>query len=247
MQVDRSCTTSRALPQTLDGAQVAAWIEALSKRPDADAYDEQRPDGLGSALDDRSSPSLDAQAIPARRPRVTGWSCAAPTCVPSRPALRVFSSHGDTDIDRFQESALFPGTPVAIAHGSRDGKWWFVVSNTLCGLGREANTSPKAGKQQVFGYAAEDALSASSPAQGATVFTPEQPQVSELQLDMGVRVPCWPTCRPTQPVNGQHPYTSCVVELPVRDERRQRWRFAPALLPRTRTRRPATCRSPAPT
>src|SRR3546814_3478587 len=33
---------------------------------------------------------------------------------------RVFSSDGHTDIDRFQESALFPGTPVAIVHESAD-------------------------------------------------------------------------------------------------------------------------------
>src|SRR3546814_1124169 len=42
-------------------------------------------------------------------------------------ATRVFSSDDDTDIDRFQESALFPGTPVAIVHESGDKKWWFVV------------------------------------------------------------------------------------------------------------------------
>jgi hypothetical protein len=28
----------------------------------------------------------------------------------------VFSTRGDTDIDRFQESALFPGDAVAVLH-----------------------------------------------------------------------------------------------------------------------------------
>jgi hypothetical protein len=65
-----------------------------------------------------------------------------------------------------------------------------------------------------------------------TVFTPELPAVSELQLDMGVRVPvlaAWPAGRP---VNGQHPYVAHVIELPVRGEDGS-LHFAPALLPKT--------------
>ena len=65
-----------------------------------------------------------------------------------------------------------------------------------------------------------------------TVFTPERPEVSELQLDMGVRVPVladWPQAKP---VNGQHPYTAHVIELPERATDGS-LRFTPALLPRT--------------
>ncbi|HEY1283720.1 MAG TPA: NlpC/P60 family protein, partial [Steroidobacteraceae bacterium] len=65
-----------------------------------------------------------------------------------------------------------------------------------------------------------------------TVHTPQEPQVSELQLDMGVRVPLradWPE---SKPVNGQHPYTSHVIDLPVRSDDGS-LRFAPALLPKT--------------
>ncbi|WP_449425485.1 SH3 domain-containing protein [Rhodanobacter lindaniclasticus] len=43
-------------------------------------------------------------------------------------ALRVFNEQGDTDIDRFQETAEFPGTPVVIAHASADGQWLLRVS-----------------------------------------------------------------------------------------------------------------------
>ncbi|MEJ7746790.1 MAG: NlpC/P60 family protein, partial [Luteimonas sp.] len=65
-----------------------------------------------------------------------------------------------------------------------------------------------------------------------TVYTPEAPDVSELQLEMGVRVPMldgWPS---DQPVNGQHPYTAHVIEVPVRGADGA-LRFSPALLPRT--------------
>jgi cell wall-associated NlpC family hydrolase len=63
------------------------------------------------------------------------------------------------------------------------------------------------------------------------VFTPERPAVSRLALDMGVRLPVledWPA---DEPVNGQHPYTGHVIELPVR-EADGSLALAPALLPK---------------
>ena len=130
-------------------------------------------------------------------------------------ALRVFGTPGDTDIDRFQESALFPGTPVAVLHRSRDGAWSFVASplyrawirSRLLAFGERA---------EVLGYAAREPYLVVTGATARTVFTREQPQVSELQLDMGVRVPLradWPA---DVPVNGQHPLSSYVIELPIR-------------------------------
>jgi cell wall-associated NlpC family hydrolase len=62
------------------------------------------------------------------------------------------------------------------------------------------------------------------------VFTREEPRLSELQLDMGVRIPLAPTA-PDKPVNGQHPYASWILDLPVRGSD-GRLGFAPALLPR---------------
>jgi cell wall-associated NlpC family hydrolase len=62
------------------------------------------------------------------------------------------------------------------------------------------------------------------------VFTREQPQLSELQLDMGTRVPL-ASIAPDQLVNGQHPYSSWILELPVRRED-GKLGFAPALLQR---------------
>jgi cell wall-associated NlpC family hydrolase len=64
-----------------------------------------------------------------------------------------------------------------------------------------------------------------------TVFTPEQPALSQLLLDMGTRVPVladWPA---SQPVNGQHPYTAHVIELPLRKPDGS-LALAPALLQR---------------
>jgi cell wall-associated NlpC family hydrolase len=48
------------------------------------------------------------------------------------------------------------------------------------------------------------------------VFTPEAPAVSQVELDMGTRVPLRTDLPPDQPVNGQTPYAAHVIELPVR-------------------------------
>ena len=85
--------------------------------------------------------------------------------------------------------------------------------------------------EQVFAYTKKSPYLVVTGATAKTVFTPERPEVSELQLDMGVRVPLlagWPA---SEPVNGQHPYTAHVIELPERagDGTLQ---FTPALLPR---------------
>src|SRR6185295_9597240 len=55
---------------------------------------------------------------------------------------------------------------------------------------------------------------------------------SELQLDMGVRVPLLANLPADKPVNGQHPYASFVIELPKRKEDGT-LALVPALLPKT--------------
>ena len=64
-----------------------------------------------------------------------------------------------------------------------------------------------------------------------TVFTPEELRVSQVQLDMGIRLPL-AHLPEDQPVNGQGPYESWTVELPVRNDDGS-LAFKPALVRRT--------------
>jgi hypothetical protein len=64
-----------------------------------------------------------------------------------------------------------------------------------------------------------------------TVFTPELPAVSELDLDMGVALPRADVA-PDAPVNGASPYASWPVQLPVR-EPDGTLAFRPALIRRS--------------
>ncbi|KAF1712602.1 NlpC-P60 family protein [Pseudoxanthomonas kalamensis DSM 18571] len=218
------------LPATLPGEQVRAWISKLSAPPTRTLYDAQGKQIDDAALDNLQQ-SLQLAAIPASvAPRFglimrRGDLRAFPT------RLRTFSTIGDTDIDRFQESALFPGTTVAVVHESLDGQWWFVVGPNYAAW-IEKQYVALGERTEVLDYADQGPSLVVTGADVLTTFTPEEPRVSSLRLDMGLRLPLltdWPQDRA---VNGQHPYASYVVQLPVRDANGG-LQLVPALVPRS--------------
>ena len=229
MQLDRSMHDLDALPSSLDRARVVGWIEGLSKRPTRTLYDE-RGEVVPAADLDAIVDNANLAAVPATQATRFGLVVhrAALRSFPTR--TRVFSSNDDHDIDRFQESGLFPGDPVAIVHESRDGNWFFIV-NTRYAAWIEKQYVAEGSRDAVLGYGRRTPFRIVTGARATTVYTPEEPGVSEVQLDMGVRVPVladWPV---GTAVNGQHGYTSHVIQLPVRNDDGS-LRFAPALLPR---------------
>jgi cell wall-associated NlpC family hydrolase len=228
LRVDDSMHDLRALPATLDGARVRGWITDLSQRPERPRYDvdgEPVPAGTLDAL----VANLALDAIPDTQATRYGMVLHRAALRNFPTDLRVFSSPGDTDIDRFQESALFPGTPVVVAHASADGEWLFVVSPRYAAW-IEADAVAEGSRDAMFAHVDAAPYRVVTGAKVETVFTREQPQLSELQLDMGVRVPL-ADAPLDEPVNGQHPYTSWILELPVRGDD-GRLDFAPALLQR---------------
>lgn len=131
-QFQRDPTFNRldTFPSTMDGSRVRGWIEQLAKRPsgllgkDGRTISDDRIDAwmASRALDDIPSHVKIRWAVVTRRADLRTF----PT------DIRVFrNAQGIRErIDRFQETALFPGTPVAVLHASRDGHWLFVVSPT---------------------------------------------------------------------------------------------------------------------
>lgn len=218
-----------ALPSPLPAAFMRAEIDALSVRPQRPLYDVQGQPVTASQLDAFVA-NLALPAVAATRPLQYGLVTHRAALRTFPTATRVFSSQDDTDIDRFQESALFPGDAVAVLHESADGQWLFVASERYnAWIEKDAVATGPA--EQVFGYGAHGPYRVVTGATAFTTYTPEQPQVSRLQLDMGVRVPVladWPRDRA---VNGQHPYTAWVIELPIRRADGS-LALVPALLPR---------------
>ena len=197
LRTDPTIHDLRALPATLARAQVAAWIEALSQRPDA--RDLRRGRRAGARRDARRAGrrACDRTRSRKRSPRATAWWCIAPTCARSRPRCGSSARSGDTDIDRFQESALFPGTPVAIA--ARKPRRAMVVRRqpALRGLDREDATSPKAAPRTVFGYADKAPYRVVTGATVRTVFTPRSSRASPNCSSTWACACRWPTGRPT--------------------------------------------------
>ena len=219
-----------SLPPQLGAAQVRTSIGSLSRWPTRPLYNDVGqpiPPALRAAIE----ANVDLAAVPAEVAPIYGLVVkrAALRTFPSRQ--RVFSSVGDTDIDRFQESALFPGDKVAVVHRSRDGRWLFVHSERYSAW-IEADAIASGDKASVLGYGAQGPYRIVTGAVAHTAYTPEEPRVSRLQLDMGVRLPVladWPAA---EPVNGQQAHASWVVQLPVR-EPDGALKLVPALLPRS--------------
>ncbi|KAF1707779.1 SH3 domain-containing protein [Pseudoxanthomonas sacheonensis] len=225
-RLDASMNDLSALPATRPRQTIVDSINEMSALPDGPLYDVQGNAVSADTLQQLAQ-SLDLDAVPATVPTQYGLALKRTALRRFPTELRVFSSQGDTDIDRFQESALFPGTPVAIAHRSRDGKWLWVESPNYkaWALAEDIAAGTKAA---VFGHLGKAPYRIVAGAKVSTVFTREQPQLSELQLDMGVRVPLAGAASDAL-INGQHSYTSWVVELPIRDTQGA-LAFAPALL-----------------
>ena len=228
-RLDPSMHDIRHLPATLPQSQIRAWIEKLTRRPDRPLFDVDGKPVPAATLDavmaNAAIDTIPAQVTPrygmaVRRAALRGY----PT------DLRVFSRAGDTDIDRFQESTLFPGDPLVAVHASQDGRWVFVVSPRYAAW-VHADDIAYGAAAAVFTHADATPYRVITGAKPLTVYTPEAPAVSELQLDMGTRVPLDATMPPDQPVNGQSPYTSWVLSLPVRGKDGA-LAFHPALLQR---------------
>jgi cell wall-associated NlpC family hydrolase len=219
-----------ALPELIDGAWVREWIEAVSRRPTRTLYDGHGVELTSDAIDALVD-KLALDLIPASHPARFGLVIHRASLRTFPTVQQAFDRAGDVDLDRFQESAFFPGTPVVVAHTDATGDWIFVVGEFYCAW-MPAEAVAIGDRATVIEYThREPSLIVTGP-QVRTAPAPGLPALSELVLDMGVRVPLradWP--RDLQ-VNGAAVNDSHVIDLPLRgaDGRLQ---IVPALLPRS--------------
>jgi hypothetical protein len=209
-----------ALPEQIDAAQVRAWIASVSYRPAAALFD-----GHGAALTDGEldelQGSLALDAVPAIQPTTFGLVTHRASLRTFPTMRQVFKCPGDTDLDRFQESAFFPGTPVAVVHADASGDWIFVIGEFYSAW-MSAEAVAIGDRATVLDFGRREPALTVTGAQVRTLPSPMQPELSELVLDMGVRVPLGSD----QPVDGY------AIELPARADDGT-LRIVPALLPGT--------------
>ncbi len=202
-------------PEVLGAQDIRDQITALSKPFGSDLYN-----GAGELLDEdgyaryRSNLNLDNIAASTKirfgmiveRANMRTW----PT------DNGYFNTLDSKNLDRFQENGLFPADAVAVLHQSLDGEWLFVQSYNYAAWVREEAVA-YSDRQTILRYKqAADFLVIT----GDKVFTSYNPDiegVSEIQLDMGVRVPLVKRAANDNRTAGQNPYTSYTIELPVRN------------------------------
>lgn len=151
------------------------------------------------------------------------------TAFPS--ADRVFNQEQNLDLNRFQETGLFPGEAVAVLHQSTDKQWYLVRSFNYTGWVPVSDLA-LGSKEQVLSYGKQEPFLIVTGARVTTAYNPELQAVSELQLDMGVRLPLLSAAETGHRVHGQNPLTSHIVRLPVRQPDGS-LEFTAALIPRS--------------
>lgn len=129
--------------------------------------------------------------------------------------LRIFNDAMALDLNRLQETAVFVGEPVAVLHQTADQQWSLVQNYHYAGW-VESSALAIGERQQVLAYAAAEPFMVVTGARAHTNFTPELVAISELQLDMGVRLPLLSAASQGHNIYGQNPHASYIVQLPIR-------------------------------
>ncbi|MCO5054301.1 SH3 domain-containing protein [Thermomonas sp.] len=214
LRLEPSLHDLAALPDTLSRQAVLGWIGGVSRLPGDPLFDEEGqryPEAMAAGW--RQSLALDR--VPERVTPRFGLIVRRAPLRTFPTELRAFAAPGDVDIDRFQETAEFPGTPVAVVHESADGRWLFVLSPRYAAWVQRDFVALGA-RAAVLGYATRTPFRIVTGARVESVYTPEAPQVSRLEFDMTTRLPLAAGLAPDQPVNGQTAYAAWPVTLPAR-------------------------------
>lgn len=204
-------------PSTLSKGELTAYIRSISNIP---KYPRIFTDGTTVTGIDfaRYEAALNLEAIQNTNP-VKFALTVRRTSIRTYPTYDLLFSENakNRDIERFQESVLFPGDALAVLHESKDGKWALVQSyNYIAWVPLEDIAIGV--REQVFEYTNSDKFLVITGDKVSTVYNPEVAKVSELQLDMGTKLPL---SRPKALQNnlyGQNPYLSHMVLLPVRSD-----------------------------
>jgi cell wall-associated NlpC family hydrolase len=204
-------------PESLSGAEVAALIRAISKPYDQALF--YRDGGTVAPADyDRYTQNLNLKGLSGpvkvrfgmvlRRADMRAW--------PTKDV--VFKTQETFDLDRFQENGLFPADAVAVLHESSDGQWYFVQSyNYAAWVPQDRIVTGD--REPILQYRDARSFLIVAGSKVTTNFNPKTEAISELQLDMGVRLPLLDPASIERSVDGQNPKSSHPVSLPVRDER----------------------------
>lgn len=234
--VDPHLLDLSALEDTLDSEQLAALVGKVSRPASTARY--FASSGKRVMADDYQQwqEATNVAALPAKS--AVRWGLVVRRAnMRSYPTdARILKTPTDVHLDRFQETAVFPGERVAVLHESADGQWLFVLNYHYgAWLRKEAvATGPRA---EIESWLQRQPRLVVTGARVETNYNPGDSRSSRLPLEMGVTLPLVDAAGLGFSVNGQNPYTSHIVELPLRAADGL-LEFSPALIARSRDVRP---------
>jgi len=129
---------------------------------------------------------------------------------------KVYKKGKDRDLDRFQESGLFPGERVAVLHTSSDGQW-ALVQNYHYVAWMPMDDLAIGERAKIIEFANANQFLMVTGAKAFTNHVPMAPELSHVQLDMGTKLPLAPRKLYADQVYGQNPYANYIVKFPSKD------------------------------
>lgn len=205
-----------ANPNKLSKAKLTAKIKSISRIPSSSRF---YADGtqLSKQNFDNYTTNLNHEGVAAENIVKFGL-------VSKRSALRtfptldkVFNKAMDLDLDRFQETAVFPGEAVAILHTSKDGNWLLVQNYNYLAWVQQSDIAI-GDKKQIENYLAQEDFLIITGSKILTSYVPNERAVSEIQLDMGVKLPLLSGAEQHDELYGQSTAGSYQVKLPTRNQ-----------------------------
>jgi len=127
------------------------------------------------------------------------------------------------DFDLFQLTVLPVGSPVAILHQSKNGKWYYIQSMIYKGWVKRENIALAKNKKEVFGYTNSDKFLIVTESRIETEPNPFIKEISNILFQMGDKIPLIefdeiPESIPINNLHAQSPHGCYVVKIPVKDE-----------------------------
>ncbi|MCW8092946.1 C40 family peptidase [Alteromonas sp. ASW11-130] len=204
-----------AYPDSLSGDKLKAMIKQTSPRS---SYPRFYPSGEAVTDEDWTKfiATLNNKAIAEFNPVTFGIAIKRSAMRTFPTNQRILNDGMDIDIDRFQESAVFPGEPVAILHSSADNKWW-LVRNYNYTAWVEKTAIAKADRAKIRAFTKATKRLIVTGAKVFTTFVPDKPDISNQLLDMGVSLPLLSHKNFDNELYSQNTAYSHIVEFPTRD------------------------------
>lgn len=131
--------------------------------------------------------------------------------------IAVYSRKGDIEFDRFQETSCQAIEPVIVLRESKDKKWYFIQMYNYRGWVKVTDIAIAKDKEEVFDYLYADDFIVITGNHVRTQSNPYDDEVSEIQFDMGTRIPLEKDI--PNFVANESTYGNYVIKLPSRDDK----------------------------